>query len=74
MESMLPSGSSSDSPGESSLPGLHMATFSCPLMEKREAADSVGGGLSCVSSYKDTNLTMREISCHGQFGLLSKVP
>lgn len=74
MESMLPSGSSSNSPGESFLPGLHMAIFSCPLMEKREAADDVGGGLSFVFSYKDTNLTMWEISCPSLFGLLSKIP
>ena len=41
------------------LPGLHMAIFLCLLMEKREAADSEGGGLSCVFSYKGTNLIMR---------------
>ena len=47
-------------PGENSLPGLHMAIFFlCSQMVKRKAADSVGGGLSCVCSYKGTNLTMR---------------
>ena len=45
--------------GEKPLSGLKMAIFLCPLMEKTEAADSVGGGLSCVFSYKGTNLIMR---------------